>query len=104
MHVGGLGGGRGCSLNEMPRPCDCQIRKAGVREAGGGGCGPGWAAVRPCPVLCDSPALRLLTEGEPRGPLGTASERPPRLPGAGDRAQERPPCISGRTCGPQPRV
>lgn len=76
-HVGGLGGGRGCSLNEMPQPCDCQTRKAGVCEAGGGACGPRWAAVHPCLVLCDSPALRLLLEGEPRGPPGTASERPP---------------------------
>lgn len=76
-HVGGLGGGRGCSLNEMPRPCDSQTRKAGVCEAGGGARGPRWAAVHPCLVLCDSPALRLLLEGEPRGPPDTASERPP---------------------------
>lgn len=80
--VGGLGGGRGCSLNEMPRPCDCQTHKAGVCEAGGRGRGPRWAAVCTCPVPCDSPAPRLLMEGEPRGRPGAASEPHPEAPGS----------------------
>lgn len=72
---GGLGGGPGKSVDEMPQPCDRQTWKGCSRGCAWGG----WSGRCSGPrsgAACDSLAAWLPMEGGPRGQPSMASEPP----------------------------